>query len=114
MGKADLVLHAKQGEKWNYCAPLPLKAPESSAEISGPKPAPSITSDPVPCTSRVNFVSKNLVIIAKNVKAKEFGMADHNLEEVQIISWDQRSLLEACPKSLDHTTLVFSLCEVKL
>lgn len=37
LGKADLVLHAKQGEKWNYCAPLSLKAPESSAEISGPK-----------------------------------------------------------------------------
>lgn len=37
LGKADLVLHAKQGEKWNYCVPLSLKAPESSAEISGPK-----------------------------------------------------------------------------
>lgn len=39
---------------------------------------------------------------------------NHDLEEVQIISWDQRSPLGAFPKSHDRTTLVFSLCEEKL
>lgn len=39
---------------------------------------------------------------------------NHNLEEVQIISWDQRSPLGAFPKSHDRTTLVFSLWVVKL
>lgn len=92
LGKADLVLHAKQREKYNYCTSLAFTASESSGEISGSKLAQFITSGPVSCTLGLDqewnyfFVSKNLILTASNMTAKECGMADCNPEDVQIIS----------------------------
>lgn len=84
LGKAGLVLHAKQREEYNYCTPLAFTSSESSGEISGSKLAEFVTSDPMSYSPGLDqesiyfFVSKNLIVTASNMTAKECGMADCN------------------------------------